>query len=108
MIGSLKHRVTFEEPIDATDGGGGVTRNWQKLGHQPTVYAAIEPVSASDQLRFYQPNTNVTHRITVRYRDDITTAMRLIKGDTTYAVVSAIDRDGRRDYLEILATVKTP
>ncbi len=108
MIGTLKHRIRFEEPVDASDGGGGVSRTWQALAQCPDVYAAIEPVSAGDQLRFYQPATNITHRITVRYRDDITTAMRIEKDDRTYTIVSVIDRDGTQTYLEILAAIKTP
>ncbi len=108
MIGALKHRVTIEEPVRTSDGGGGFTEIWQSIADTPEVSASIVPVSGSEQLRFHQLGASVTHAIVIRYRNDITPAMRIVKGATVYDITAVTDRGGLGAYLEILATVKTP
>jgi SPP1 family predicted phage head-tail adaptor len=50
----------------------------------------------------------VTHRITIRYRDDVTPAMRILKDATVYNIVSVTDRGGLALWLDILAVVSAP
>jgi SPP1 family predicted phage head-tail adaptor len=108
MIGDLKHRVTLQQPVLSADGGGGYGESWQNLSSVPEVYAEIIPLSGGEQLRFYQLETSVTHRLTIRYRSDVTNAMRVLKGAVAYNIVSVTDRGGSGDWLDILAVVNTP
>jgi SPP1 family predicted phage head-tail adaptor len=108
MIGALKHRVALQQAVRSADGGGGFTETWQNLATAPEVYAAIVPLSGGEQLRFHQLEAAVTHRITIRYRTDITPAMRIVKDGTVYDIISALDRNGEGIYLEILAAVRFP
>lgn len=106
MIGHMKHRVTIQEAVLTPDGAGGFTHVWQDIAEAPEVFAAITPVSGAEQFRFGQLQATATHHIVVRYRGDITTAMRLVEGDVTYTMASLKDRDGSKTYLEILAMAR--
>ena len=108
MIGDLKHRVTLQESVRASDGGGGFTESWQSLAAAPDVYASIVPLSGGEQLRYHQLESTVTHRITIRYRTDVTPAMRIVKDATVYDITSVAAQEGRAVYLEILAAVRAP
>jgi SPP1 family predicted phage head-tail adaptor len=108
MIGDMKHRVLLQECVLAPDGGGGFAEAWQDLAEEAEVYAAITPLSGAEQLRFHQLATSVTHRITLRFRADVTAAMRIIKDDVIYDIASATDRDCAGQYLDILAVVRAP
>ncbi len=106
MIGSLNKRVTIQKALYSSDGGGGLASEWQSIATNPNVYAAISPLSGGEQLRFHQLENNISHRIIIRYRDDINTTMRLINGTITYDIKSIINIGERCEYLEILAIVK--
>jgi len=108
MIGDLKHRVVLQEAILTPDGGGGFTSAWQNIATAPEVYAAIVPLSGSEQLKYHQLESIVTHRVTIRHRQDVMPAMRILHGNTAYNIISAIDRGEPGTYLEMLATVRTP
>lgn len=108
MINEMRHRTTVQRQVRTQDGGGGFTEVWQNLAAVPEVYAAIVPLSGSEQLRYHQLAAAVTHRITIRYRSDVTAAMRLTSGGKIYNITSVTDKDGRGTLLEIMATVQTP
>ncbi len=108
MIGDLKQRITLQALSRSADGGGGFTGGWQNITLNPEVSASIVPLSGSEQLRFHQLETTVTHRIIVRYRTDITAAMRIMWQDKIYHIISVTDKGGLGTYLEILAVLKTP
>ncbi|MBI3440666.1 MAG: phage head closure protein [Proteobacteria bacterium] len=108
MISEMKRRITLQEQVRTPDGGGGFTVTWQNIATVPEVYAAIVPLSGAEQLRHHQLEASVTHRITLRYRSDVTTAMRIVHDTTVYHITAVIDQDGLGTSLEILATVKTP
>lgn len=108
MIGDLKHRITLQQLVLTPDGGGGFTEAWQDLAATPVVYASVMPVSGGEQLRYHQLETAVTHRITIRYRADVTSAMRILHDGAAYNLFSVTDRGGLGTYLDILAVARTP
>lgn len=99
----LRHLLTIQEPVRTPDGGGGFTTAWQDIATGPAVYAAIEPLPGREELRQGQMTPVQSWRITLRYRADITPALRLAEGATIYNITSVRDIDGRAAYLEILA-----
>lgn len=106
MIGDLKHRVTIEAPARTGDGGGGFAEDWQPLDDTPDVYAAIEQLSGSERLSLSQLGAVVTHRVKIRYRDDVTAKMRLVKGTAVYKIISVTDVSGAQRDLELLAALQ--
>ncbi|MCI5049589.1 MAG: phage head closure protein [Rickettsiales bacterium] len=72
----LRHRITIEQPNDTADGGGGVTRGWTTVA---TVWAEIIPTRGGAEQGLGEAAIQAlhTHRITIRYRDDVSTDMRI-------------------------------
>lgn len=106
MIGTLNKRITLQESAETPDGAGGVSLAWQSIAVNPSVYASITPLSGGEQWRYHQLENTVTHRIVLRYRDDLTARMRILHGTTPYDIHSIINLNGEGQYVEILASVK--
>lgn len=95
-IGKLQQRLQLEAPVQSPDAGGGVTRSWERIAD---VWAAVETVAADEFHAGESEGVKLTHRITLRWRPDITGAMRLRKGARIFRIVSAADADQRRRFL---------
>ena len=95
--GELDRRLTLEHPVETADGAGGVTRTYAAVA---TLWAKLEPMSARNAMIADAPGATITHRITVRMRDGITTRHRFTDGSRTYRVVTIRD-DGSRRFLMI-------
>lgn len=102
MIGGMRERVTFQEESRVDDNGGGYALTWANIADTPTMYAEVVPLSAGEALRYRQLEATVTHKVTIRYRDDITSAMRISHGAKVYNVRSLLNRDARGRFLEML------
>jgi SPP1 family predicted phage head-tail adaptor len=103
--GWLRHRVVIEVAEAASDGAGGETLAWETLA---TVWALIEPVSAAERVVAERLTGVVTHRITMRFRDDVTGGMRVLFRGKRYRVLTASDPDERRRYLLLKTEIETP
>lgn len=104
-IGKLRHRVTIQKLISTPDGGGGSTKTWID---DATVWAAIEPLRGGERYVAQQVQSELTHKITMRYREGIKPQMRIkykdrIK-DRIFEIWSVIDIDERRIWLEMLCS----
>lgn len=62
-IGELKHRVTIEQCVSASDGQGGYTSTWTTLG---SVWASVAAGSAME--RFYRGEQQHTQVMTFTVR----------------------------------------
>jgi SPP1 family predicted phage head-tail adaptor len=103
--GWLRHRVVIEAPEETADGAGGATVTWMPLA---AVWAAIEPVSAGERITAGRLTGIVTHRVTMRFRDDVTGGMRVIHRGRAYRILVASDPDERRRYLVARTELETP
>lgn len=104
MIGDFRHILTLQSRTRLDDGAGGFSESWTDVAADPLVYAAVRAVGGGEALRAGQRQSVTTYRITMRYRADVTADMRLTDGVHFYNIVAALDRDGRRQYLEVTAT----
>jgi SPP1 family predicted phage head-tail adaptor len=95
-IGALRNRVTIEAPADAPDGAGGFTRSFAPLAQ---VWAKIDPVSARDQFVEQRQEQSTTHVVTIRWRSDVKSQMRILHRGRKLLIQSVIDRDERRRFL---------
>ena len=82
--GKLRHRVRIEQLESFLDSNGDVlqdpvtgaiSREWVEV---VTVWAAIEPLSAREFIQSQATQSEVTARITIRYRDGLVPEMRLV------------------------------
>ena len=103
--GLLRHRLALEAPVESADGAGGVVRSY---GSVATLWAEVTPVSAARALEAERLGARITHRIGIRFADDITTKHRFRDGNRVFRIVSLRDRDGRKRFLQIEAEELTP
>lgn len=76
-IADLKHRITFQQLTNTPDGQGGFTEAWANIASVPEVWAKVEPVSASERFFSQQIQPLVTHKVTIRWRNDLNASMRI-------------------------------
>jgi SPP1 family predicted phage head-tail adaptor len=75
-IGSMRHKITLQS-LDktATDGGGNYNEVWDNVAD---VWAKVSPISGQQFIIAGQHNQQLTHTVSMRYRADITPAMRFL------------------------------
>ena len=72
---------------------------WQDVA---TVWASIEPLSAREFIAAQAVQSDVSVRVSVRYRPGITAAMRLLHDGKTYNITGVLaDKDSGREYLTL-------
>lgn len=95
-VGALRHRLTLERAT--TDAAGETV--WSAVD---TLFAAITPVSAGEDIAGDAPTGRVGHRLEMRWRADVTSRDRLRLGDRVFRIVAVHDLDERRRRLVVLA-----
>ncbi|MEJ5079422.1 phage head closure protein [Ochrobactrum sp. MYb379] len=98
--GQLTAELALEAMQPVADGMGGYRETWFEIG---TVWGRIEPVSTSQRDFGIRPRPEITHRILVRYRDDISSDKRFRKGGRIFSLRAVHDADERGRYLICLA-----
>jgi SPP1 family predicted phage head-tail adaptor len=95
-IGDLDQRLSLERPVDTPDDIGGVDRSWV---HVDDLWAQVTPVSGREDFAAEREETALTHRVLVRWRPDVTGAMRLRVGSRILVIHAALDWDTRRRFM---------
>ncbi|WP_438749460.1 phage head closure protein [Pararhizobium sp. O133] len=94
--GQLSVRLDLEMRSDASDGQGGVVTTFTTFA---TLWARIEPVATRIEERSDEAVFSVTHRLWIRFRDDLSAGMRFRKGGRMFTVRAFYDPDETRRYL---------
>ena len=93
--GKLDQRVTLERQSRVLGPLGQPVNAWAPL---MTVWAAVEPLVGREYLAAQAAQSEVTARVTMRYRTGITAQDRVIHNGTTYGIESLVDvRSGNRE-----------
>ncbi|WP_436098328.1 phage head closure protein [Pararhizobium sp. LjRoot238] len=94
--GQMSARLDLERRDDASDGQGGIVPGFAAV---TSLWARIEPVSFKDEERADEEVFTVTHRIWIRFREDLVAGMRFHKGERLFALRAWYDPDETRRYL---------
>lgn len=103
----LPERVTFKAATTTTDTLGGRSVAWAAIPTAPTVAAAVLPLQPVERLQAGAIGSNATYTVVVRYRADITPAMRLEWTPYRASTPKVLEihgvgpHDGGRQYLSI-------
>lgn len=97
-IARLRHQMMLQRPEDIPDAVGGFARNWLDVAN---VWAAMETLAASQDFEAAQRVARSTHRITIRWRPDLTGAMRLAGSAGTFIIHAAHDADGKHAFMRL-------
>ncbi len=103
--GALRRRLTLETPVRSGDEAAAAAQTWSSLGG---VWAAVMPRSLSEIVTADGQAARVSHEIEIRWRSDITAAMRFRDGATIYAIHGVHERDAHRRRLVCLAEELAP
>ena len=95
-IGDLDQRLSLEQPLDTPDDIGGVTRAWTRVDD---IWAQVKPAAGAENFVGEREESAITHRVLIRWRPDVTGAMRLRLGARVFAIHAALDWDTRRRFL---------
>ena len=98
-IGKMKHKMTIEEKVVSSDGGGGVTEAWQAIANNPNVYVDIVEVTIAEQAKFSQILSDTTHKILTRYHTDLTLDKRLNDGTNIFEIKKIDNIKGENRFL---------
>lgn len=96
--GSLRERVAIQNPTMTRTASGSPRLGWTTAA---TVYAEVHGVSGRELIMAMQTNNLVTHRVTIRFRDDVDGETRMLWRGKVLEVVSALPRNNRT-YLECM------
>jgi SPP1 family predicted phage head-tail adaptor len=98
-IGALRQRVTIEAPVDAPDDIGGADRSYAPLAQ---AWARIETLGSGEQ--FVEQRLEQARRfaVTIRWRADVASQMRILFRGRTLLIRSVEDRDETRRFLRCL------
>lgn len=91
--GSLRHRLTLERMAREEDGSGGAEVTWIPVA---TLWGSIETLSGRESFASDAVAAEASHRITIRYRDDVGQAARLRRSARVFAIAAVNDPDGRK------------
>lgn len=103
--GLLRHRVELQRrPLDSNgdpllDTNGEQILDWETFA---TVWAQIAPASAREFVASERENSEIIGRITIRYRNDVSSTCRIVHGTTIYNIEGVLsDVDSGLEYLTL-------
>lgn len=99
--GALNRRVTIQRPSTTQDEYGQPTQDWQDV---VTTWASIRAVTSKEVYTLGPGFTSqVTHTITIRYRPEIDSAMRINYRGRIFPIQAISDLDESRVELNLYA-----
>ena len=101
--GDLRHAIEILAPTLAQDSAGG-TQVLQQTEVLATDRASVEALSGRELYNAQQRVAQVTHKVTIRWRPDISALQNLrVKTDNTFLQIQYIEPDPtRRRFLELM------
>ena len=98
--GRLRQRITIQERVSSTDSRGFQHVSWQDIC---TVWAAAENLRGREFFAAAAVQAEHTVKFTIRYREGITPAMRIVFDGKTYNITGIDHGQYRKRHLEIRA-----
>jgi SPP1 family predicted phage head-tail adaptor len=95
--GALRTEFSLQAVTAVADGLGGFGEEWSEIA---TVFGRIEPLAAASRFGADQTLETVTHRITLRHRQEVRSGMRFSRAGRTFEIVTVHDPDETGRYLD--------
>lgn len=98
----MDQRITLQQPAATVDALGQRTETWADLA---TVWAQAQPLRGREFFAAGQINSEAAVRFRIRWRSDVTGAMRVLWRTVPHAIVAEpVDVDGARHTLELMCS----
>lgn len=92
-IADFDRRLVLDAPVNTQDDIGGIERSWVFVD---VIWARMTALGGVERFKGEREESAITHVITIRWRPDITGAMRLRLASRIFLIHAAVDGDGRR------------
>ena len=96
--GRLRHRIEIQRATEGRNQHGGVEEDWQPIA---TRWAAIQPFRARELFAAQQVQSQVTHRIWMRYFEGLQSTDRIKFGQRIFNIDGIRNIDERNRELEV-------
>ena len=98
-IGKLRHRIELQEKTTGRDSFGSEVEQWNT---KATVWASVEPIAGREYFLAQQVQSEVTHRIRIRYYAGLQSDWRIRFGTKLFDILSIIDFEERHVEMQIM------
>jgi len=99
--GRLRHRVIIEQVARSADALGEGAETWTTYA---TLWANIEPLRGREFFAAQAANSEVTARITMRYRAGISPKWRIKHGTAVYRIIEILNIGMRNRELQFMVS----
>lgn len=103
--GNLDQVITIQQRPPGQNARGQALESWVPV--LANIYAQAEPVRGREFFAAGQMQSEVTVVFRIRYRSNITTAMRVVWRGQPHDIVAVIDPHGQRQMLELMCVSGT-
>jgi SPP1 family predicted phage head-tail adaptor len=99
LSSDLNRRITIEQPVNSGDGAGGATVSWSDVA---TLFANIEPQRGSFSSNGFREQSEITHRVTIRYLAGLSSKMRVKYGSRYFNIRAIVNEDEKNERLILI------
>jgi SPP1 family predicted phage head-tail adaptor len=98
--GRLRERVTVQQATETRNRLGETVQSWATYAER---WASVQGLSSREVLLTGQQQTEITHRVRMRYLSGMTNAMRILWRGRVLEITSLLDHNTRSEH-ELLCT----
>lgn len=103
--GSLRHKIALQTSTNTKDAGGGVIQTWATIS---TVWGSVAPLSGRELANAQMRNSEITHKITIRYLSTINAKGRALFGTRIFQLYEVLNPEERNIEMHIGAKEVLP
>jgi SPP1 family predicted phage head-tail adaptor len=98
--GRLRERVTVQRATETRNALGETVQSWETFAER---WASVNGLSSREVLLQGQQQTELSHRVRMRYVDGMTSTMRLVWRGRVLEIASLLEHNNRSEH-ELLCT----
>lgn len=103
--GALRHVVTIEQQVSAENSLGEPAVSWATFASD--VRAEIKPISGRAYMEAKQAQSEVSHRVRIRYLDGVAASMRVIFDGRRLEIEAVIDFEERHQEMLLMCVERS-
>jgi SPP1 family predicted phage head-tail adaptor len=93
--GRLRERVTIQQATEVRNAMGEVVQSWETFAER---WASVDGLSSREFLLQGQQQTEISHRVRMRYVDGMVATMRLLWRGRVLEITSLLEHNNRSEH----------
>lgn len=99
QAGELRNRITIQKQVSTQDSFGQQVETWTDIA---TVWSNINPIAGREFFAAETVNSEITHKIRIRFRSDITPDMRVVYQSRMFFIQTVINEYEKNTVLQLM------